>query len=190
MGTTKQLLPLGGKPVLQHVLDAAGRAKRLSEVVLVLGADAERVEESVEAPGRAKFTIAINGEWADGISTSLNAGLRAADVRACAVCVLLGDEPSISAATIDAVVEAFLSGDDPLARPVYRDADGREIPGHPVLVARRMWPEIQRLRGDEGLRTMIAAHPEWLHAVSQSGEAPADIDDERDYARARDEYEH
>jgi CTP:molybdopterin cytidylyltransferase MocA len=189
MGETKQLLPLGGRPVLQHVLDAAGDAKWLSEIVLIIGADADRVREVIEEPEHVTFTIAVNEEWADGISSSLKTGLRAADDRASAVCVLLGDEPSVSTATIDAVVEAFISGDRPFARPVYGRADGQATPGHPVVIAREVWPEIEGLRGDEGLRALIAAHPEWLGSVSLDGEAPADIDDKEDYARARHEYE-
>ena len=36
MGTVKQLLPFRGRPLLQHVIDAA-RASRLENMLLVLG---------------------------------------------------------------------------------------------------------------------------------------------------------
>ena len=40
MGRPKQLLPFGGKPLLQHVIDEA-LASSLDEVILVLGHRAE-----------------------------------------------------------------------------------------------------------------------------------------------------
>jgi molybdenum cofactor cytidylyltransferase len=58
------------------------------------------------------------------------------------------------------------------------------VPGHPVLLARRLWPELAPLRGDDGARALFDAHPEWLLAVECDAEPPADIDTWDDYQRA------
>jgi molybdenum cofactor cytidylyltransferase len=75
----------------------------------------------------------------------------------------------------------FRAGSAPIARPVY--AAG--APGHPVVIARDLWPEVERVRGDEGMRSLLAAHPEWLAAIPVAGAAPADVDTDEDYARVR-----
>jgi len=51
-GTQKLLAPLGGRPLVQHVIDVAN-ASPLAEVVLVVGADADVLLTRVR-PGRAR----------------------------------------------------------------------------------------------------------------------------------------
>jgi CTP:molybdopterin cytidylyltransferase MocA len=40
------------------------------------------------------------------------------------------------------------------------------------------------LRGDDGARAVLAAHPEWLFEVPIAGAPPRDIDDPDDYRQA------
>ena len=185
MGRPKQLLALAGRPLLQHVVDAAA-ASRLDEIVLVLGYAAEEIRAAITLPSRLAVRIVVNPEPAEGQSTSLALGLRATDPRATAAAVLLGDQPHVTHALIDRVAEAFLAGDAPAARPVWRVQGGGRVPGHPVFLARRIWPEVERLSGDQGARALLAAHPEWLIEVAREGEPPADIDDVDAYERAVD----
>ncbi|WP_410959620.1 NTP transferase domain-containing protein, partial [Salmonella sp. SAL4432] len=66
--------------------------------------------------------------------------------------------------------------------PVVRAAyEGR--PGHPVLLDRAMWPEIERLEGDAGARDVLRAHPEWVAEVEIGGDAPEDVDTPEDWER-------
>ena len=181
MGRPKQLLPLAGRPLLQHVLDAAA-ASRLDALVLVLGHEADAIRAAVRVPTRAR--VVVNARYAEGQSTSLACGLDAvADLEAAAAAVLLGDQPAIAPALIDAVLEAFLAGAAAAVRPVWRDAAGSEHPGHPVFLARRIWPAAAALQGDRGARALFDAHPEWLRPLPMVGDPPTDIDDPADYRR-------
>jgi CTP:molybdopterin cytidylyltransferase MocA len=40
------------------------------------------------------------------------------------------------------------------------------------------------LRGEEGARAVLAAHPDWLLEVPIAGAPPRDIDDDDDYRQA------
>ena len=80
--------------------------------------------------------------------TSLRCGLAAANTEAQAAAILLGDQPSLGSRAIDEMLEAFLAAGARAARPVYPDAGGR--PGHPVLLAREIFGELDVLRGDQG----------------------------------------
>jgi xanthine dehydrogenase accessory factor len=185
MGRPKQLLPFAGRPLLQHVVDAAAAA-RLDEIVLVLGHAAEEIRAAITLPVRLPVRVVVNPEPAEGQSASLRIGLGAADARATSAVVLLGDQPQVTRALIDRVAEAFLAGDAPAARPVWHGQGGDRIPGHPVFLARRLWPEVERLGGDQGARVLLAAHPEWLLEVACEDQPPTDIDDVDDYERAVD----
>jgi molybdenum cofactor cytidylyltransferase len=183
MGRPKLLLPLGDRPLLQHALDAAA-ASRLDEIVLVLGDRAAEVLDAIRLPSRLPVRVAVNEDPASGQSSSLRLGLRTADPRASAAAILLGDQPRVTGPLIDRVVAAFLGAGAPVARPVYCDSHERRVPGHPVLVARRVWPELESLRGDEGMRGLLARRPEWLLEVPVEGAPPGDIDTPKDYRSA------
>lgn len=183
MGQPKQLLPLAGKPLLLHAIDAAA-ASCLDEVIVVLGDRAEEIESALRLPSAGKVRIVVNEQYSQGQSTSLRLGVRSADARSIAAAVLLGDQPFVTAELIDKIAAAFEAGDSPITRPVYVAANGGVVPGHPVLIARRIWPDVERLEGDGGARALLAAHPDWLQEVRMDGAPPADIDTQADYRRA------
>jgi molybdenum cofactor cytidylyltransferase len=175
MGRPKQLLKLGDRTVLQHVVDAAATAG-LDETVIVLGRAAEEVAASLEVP--ARFTTVVNLDYASGQSSSLRTGLRALDSDSVAAVVLLGDQPGIQPEAIRSVVEEHRQTGARVVQASYR---GR--PGHPVLLDRRVWPEAGALGGDVGARDLLAAHPEWVLRAAVKGEAPPDLDTWEDYLR-------
>ena len=183
MGRPKQLLPLAGKPLLQHALDNAA-ASGLDEIVLVLGHAADDVRAGLRLPTDVPVRVVVNDAWERGVSESLRAGLRGADERAAAAVVLLGDQPGVTALLIAHVTEAFLESGRLATRPIWRGVRGRRVPGHPVVLARDAWAAMDALRGEEGARAVLAAHPDWLLEVPIAGAPPRDIDDDRDYRQA------
>jgi molybdenum cofactor cytidylyltransferase len=185
MGRPKQQLLVGDRCLLQRVVDAA-LASRLDEVVVVLGHRAEEIRAAIALPAAGRARAVVNPDFARGQSTSLQRGLRSADARSQALAVLLGDQPFIGAALIDRVAEAFLSAGALLARPVYPDAGG--APGHPVFLARPVWPQIEDLSGDQGARGLLAARPDWLLEVPVPGDPPPDVDTWEDYQRVASGY--
>jgi molybdenum cofactor cytidylyltransferase len=177
LGQPKQLLPLGGRPLLQHVIDAAAAAG-LAGLVVVLGHDAEAVAAAVSLPPGARTTV--NPRYRAGQSTSLHAGLRALAPEASAALVLLGDQPTVPASAIRAVVEAAGDAATPIVQARY---GGR--PGHPVLLRREIWEELLATGGDRGARELMAARPELVTGVEVGGTAPPDVDTRQDYELLR-----
>jgi molybdenum cofactor cytidylyltransferase len=145
-GSQKLLAPLGDRPLLQHALDAAN-ASSLSPVVVVLGADADAIEAGVRA---ARARLVRNPDHATGQASSLRIGLGALHTSDAAV-VVLGDQPNITAALLDALVEAQRSSGAPA---VVCAQDGRRSP--PTLLHRDLWMEVDALRGDTGARDVLA----------------------------------
>jgi nicotine blue oxidoreductase len=174
MGRPKQLLELEGRPLLQHVIDSA--AVTLMDVVVVLGHAADEVVSVLRLP--PGVTVVVNPRYAEGQSTSLQAGLARMPESAAAAVVLLGDQPEVRADAIRAVVRAQAEGDAVVLRAAY---GGR--PSHPVVLARAVWPEVAALGGDAGARALIAAHAGGVALVEVGGVPPEDIDTPEDLER-------
>jgi len=175
-GQTKQVLELEGKALVQHAIDAAADAG-LDEIIVVLGHDAERVGASLQLLARARTVL--NPRYEDGQSTSLAAGLHAADSASEAAVVLLADQPGIAAGHIRALVDAFEARRPRIVRLRFRDGPG------PALLSREVWDEARAFTGDTGGREIIAAHREWVEEVAVDGDVPVDVDRPSDLDRLR-----
>jgi len=174
MGRPKQLLPVDGQPMLRRVAEAAC-ASRVTQVVVVIGADAVQVREALAG---LPVCVQYNPEWVEGIATSLSAGIRALSPDARAALVVLADHPGLSARLIDRLVEGYLHAGAAIVAPVYR---GRR--GHPVLFARTLFPELLRLHGDEGARSLLDRPGADLVCIEVDDPAVIqDIDTPDDYA--------
>ncbi len=172
LGRPKQLLSLGGEPVLRHVIRRALHS-RLAEVIVVLGYEAEQIVRAVGVLGQRTV---VNPEYAKGQSTSVRAGLAAVDPRADAAIFLLGDQPGIEPSLIDRLIERFESTGALIVQPAY---EGR--PGNPVLFARSLFPELASIGGDEGARSLVRRRRRDVVLVPLNYPAPLDIDTEDDY---------
>ncbi|MCC6312581.1 MAG: nucleotidyltransferase family protein [Thermomicrobiales bacterium] len=173
LGRPKQLLPLAGRPLLGHTVDAALGA-RLSEVIVVLGCEAEAISATLDV---RSARIVVNPRFADGQSTSLIAGLNAVAPDAAGAMFLLGDQPQIGSALLDALIDAFARSNAPIVAPLYGG-----IMGNPVLFDRAMFPALTALTGDEGARSIVRADPgAVLRVPVGDGPPPRDVDTEADY---------
>lgn len=176
LGEPKQLLELGGEPVLRHVVrNATGSG--LDQVVLVLGF---RAAEIIDAVGDWGQNVVINPDYAIGQSSSLRLGLSVVDPEAEAVLFLLGDQPQVTAEVIDSIIDAFRKGRGRIAMPSYRGS-----PSNPVLFGREFYPELARVTGDEGARSVVEAHQDEIFMVEVGADPPLDVDTEEDFERLR-----
>src|ERR1051326_7129722 len=109
-GRHKLLLPLHGRPVLAHVLDAV-LASQASPVVLVLGHQPEQVRAHIATSvTNPDLTVVENPDYLQGMSTSMRLGIQMLQANGYtkekirsidSALVLLGDQPLITAQHID-----------------------------------------------------------------------------------------
>jgi molybdenum cofactor cytidylyltransferase len=143
-GGGKQLALLDGRPLLEYAVRAMTSAP-VGRVIVVLGAEAERVLVGVDLHGAEPLVCA---RWSEGQSASLASGL--AELSACeAVVVTLGDQPRISPDAIRRVIAAR-GGGAAAVRASYRSA-----PGHPVLLERELFARLRDVSGDHGARNLL-----------------------------------
>ncbi len=143
---------------------------RCSPVIVVLGAEAERIRASARRPA----TFVENPDYERGMTSSLQCGLRALPPDAEGVLFTLVDHPAVEAATLD----ALLAAPGPLLRvPRYQ---GRR--GHPVWFARELAGEFLALLPDGAARDVVHAHPTETEFLDLSDPGiVADIDDPEAY---------
>lgn len=178
LGRPKQLLDLGGEPLLRHTVRSAV-ASSLDDVIVVLGSRAAEIAAAVGALGQRTV---VNPAFAEGQSTSLVAGIAVVSAETGAVLVLLGDQPLVSSAAIDRVVEAWREHQTSIVQAAYCGERG-----NPVLFDRSLFAELGAVAGDEGARSVVRRHRDEVALVEVGDVARViDVDTEEDYARLLD----
>jgi molybdenum cofactor cytidylyltransferase len=170
-GGRKQLAPLHGRPLLEHVLEAM-EAAPLDRVAVVLGAHAGEVRSAVPLHGAEPV---VAHDWAEGIGASLRAGVEALEGSE-AIVIALGDQPWLAPEAVARVIEA--RGGDALA---VRATFGG-TPAHPVLFERWLFARLRDIEGDEGASTILGEVPVREVACDGLGR-PDDVDVPADLAR-------
>jgi molybdenum cofactor cytidylyltransferase len=156
MGLPKQLMPLGDKTLLEHAL-ANLRSSAVDEIVLVLGAHADEIEQKVSTEG---LKVVINTLYEQGMGTSLRAGLAAVDPSMCAAMVVLADQPFVRPSTLNQLIAYQRQHDSQITLPLYKG-----FRGNPVLLDRSVFQELNSLAGDVGCRAIFGGHAEDIHKV-------------------------
>lgn len=154
----KLLAPFRGRPLVAWAVDAALGAG-LDQTIVVVG------HTPLGDVLPAGVTLVSNPDWAAGIASSLQTGLRAADPAHDAVVVGLADQPLIPASAWLAVAASASA----VAVATY---GGQRR--NPVRLARSIWPLLP-VTGDEGARALMRGYPDLVAEVPCGGD-PADVD--------------
>ena len=172
--TSKLLLPWrGGKPILWHTVRNALYIQP-REVVVVVRPD---LPEMIEMLGDFPVKCVPNPRYMEGMGTSLAVGIGALGEDVEAAMLMLGDEPDVPAHIIERLIEAYHSEGKAITIPKY----GEQV-GPPAIFTRTIFPELARLEGEIGARSLMAQHPERTCMVPfQGGDRPRDIDTPKDY---------
>jgi len=154
---------------VRGVVEAA-LASQARPVIVVTGHQRERVEAALAG---LPVTFVHNPSFADGLGTSLRAGVAALPVEGDGVVVCLGDMPQVDASLIDRLMGAF--DPDKGALVVVPTIDGQR--GNPVIWSRRFFPDLMAVEGDVGARHLIGRYAEAVTEVALNGKAAlTDID--------------
>ena len=173
MGQLKQLLPLGGRAAIEWIAEVVGQ--RLDEVVVVLGHRAEEI-----APVLAPYPVrwVVNADYQTGMLSSVQCAVREVDAAADYL-ICLGDQPRLSGAVVDQVLQARTQVGAGIIIPT---ASGKR--GHPVLIRNAYRAEILGLPLDVGLNAVTRGHPEDTYELPVAEEAIlTDMDTPADYQR-------
>jgi len=174
MGSFKPLLPFGADTVLGHVLSTIARAA-IGPAYVVVGNEADRMVPVVEACGA---TAVVNAAFAEGMMSSIKAGIAALPETVVGAMILPVDVPLVRAGTLVDIARRIDDGAVVL-RPTFR---GRS--GHPPFLHRHLFAEILAAPPQATLRESLERHQQQALSVPviDSGVLP-DMDYPDDYNR-------
>jgi len=165
LGEPKQMVRLAGETLLERAVKTA-REAGCSPVVVVLGADAERIQIQCDL---SDAVVAINDEWSEGMASSIRVGVGA--VRdADGVVLMTCDQPAVTAAHLRALMK---TGEATASTYAARR-------GVPAYLPASAFAQLLELRGDAGARDLLRE----AEAVELAG-GELDVDTAEDFARAR-----
>lgn len=166
----KLLVEVKGAPIVHHVCSAIA-SSNVGDIILVVAALNGPV---AKAAGPGRWRTVENADAADGLSSSLRAGLEHIRREADGVLIALADMPGVTQGLFDGLISAFnASKGNAIVFPL--GPDGRR--GHPVIWPRDLLPALAAVTGDQGGKSVIAHYPERCRPVpSEDAGAFADID--------------
>lgn len=163
-GRDKLLEQVDGAPLLRNVAEQVSRSS-VDEALCVMRPGDDKRGDALA--GMDVFPVP-NPRAAEGMATSIAAGISALSPRVDAALVVMGDMPEVSAADINRLIAGF---DPEENRSIVRSVTSDGVPGHPVLFGRRFFEELKSLEGDRGARDVVREHPEYVVDVVLSGQA-------------------
>ncbi|MFO1350976.1 MAG: molybdopterin-binding/glycosyltransferase family 2 protein [Gammaproteobacteria bacterium] len=158
----KLLVEIDGAPMVARTVHNL-LAAQVESVTVVTGHQRERVEAAL-APYRERVAFVHNPAYAEGISTSLRAGLAALPDAIDAVLVCLGDMPRVLPQQINRLIAAF----DPVEGRAICVPTSAGKRGNPVLWARRFFAEMREIAGDAGAKHLLGEHADLVCEVEMN----------------------
>ncbi len=183
MGRPKALLPLGGKLLIQHVVEAIRSVGVVSPIIVVTGHLADQTVAAVEGGG-VECIHNANYETA-GMLSSIQVGLRVVPGTCAAALIVLGDQPLIAPKTVAALIGRFRQTAAAVIVPTYQSKRG-----HPILINRNNFAEVLSLGPDDTLKKFVNLHAkDSIEVEVDDAMILLDVDTPEDYEQALRRYQ-
>jgi molybdenum cofactor cytidylyltransferase len=143
MEVFKPLLDLGGKPVISRVIDTFVNAG-ICDVRVVVGYNRDLL---VSVLDKLKVRAVVNDKYAEGMFSSVRAGLESLEQHVKAFYILPVDVPLVQSRTVRYLAENYMCNRGRILVPCYRGSRG-----HPPLIDAKFRQSILDYDGEGGLK--------------------------------------
>jgi molybdenum cofactor cytidylyltransferase len=180
MGKANKLfLPFHGKPLILHTLEAL-RSSLVREVIIVTN---EFNEKLLPEAIRQSYKVVLNPDYQQGMTTSIQHGVRAASKETKGYMICLSDQPLLSASDYNLLLEGFSKAcqTDPacIVLPFFQNQKG-----NPVIFSRYYREAILAHKQMEGCKAIVQQNKEHIFQQAMPTQATLiDIDTPEDYQR-------
>lgn len=179
MGNLKQLLPFRNKTFIDNAINNLIEANT-SELILVLGHQADEITSHLSNTTyhiNNKIKPVINSNYLAGMTSSIQAGIKASNPNTKAFLIALVDQPQITTEIINLLIINYLKNNALIVKPSYQGKSG-----HPIIIDACLKEEILNLSTDVGLNKVTRAHlAETLLVEVTSQSILLDFDTPEDY---------
>jgi molybdenum cofactor cytidylyltransferase len=169
-GSPKQLVRLGGRPLLHTVVTRAAEVTG-NALIVVLGAGSDQLAPLLKhSPG----TLVINREWREGLASSIRAGVARLPPSCTGVLLVLADQAGVTAEDLRRLAGTWRKQPLRMAAALYAGTVGA-----PAIFPRSLFSELASLRGDAGARAVLRRGADTLVRVPMPS-AALDVDTPED----------
>lgn len=175
MGEPKLVLPLAGKPLLEHILQKTSEDS-WGQKIAVIGEPREVLEQLCQRYG---FVTVFNSKPHKGQSYSLRLGIKGLSGELKGLIFLPGDQPLVSSGLLKALVQRFktVNNNKTIIVPCYGEDNCS-----PVLFGCGWFPDLSLIEGDRGGRQIIKENPYLVEKVRWHDYRDfLDVDTKEDY---------
>lgn len=145
-GKIKQLLPWQGKSLINFIIQTVGECN-LSPIYIILGANVDQISPEIDI---SKVKIITNNKWVEGKGTSISLGIKSLPEQVNAAFIFVVDQPYLNTKLMKGLLDVYdLKKADIIAPYVHG------IQSNPVLFNRSVFPELMKLKGEEGGRKVF-----------------------------------
>ena len=171
MGSPKQLKVLNGETLLSRMIKAA-RASSASTTLVVLGANARLISETVDL---SNTVVLQNDFWQKGMGSSIKCAIDALDSQGATAAIFAScDQPFIDATVLNALIEQFRVHNTIVA------SSYAGVVGIPALFPAKEFQSLKSLAPEEGAKRILRDKSKQIQTiVFEAGKY--DIDTEKDW---------
>ena len=176
LGEPKQLLEKNGQPLVRHMAQLAIDLNA-GPVAVIVGANAEAIRAAIDD---LKVFVLPNPDWKTGMASSLKVGVELLEKTFPeAILVLLTDQPYVTRALVEQLIETATSSHKAIVASEYGD-----VLGVPMLFRPEYFDALKSLTGDTGARKLVQNHPDDVVGVPFE-DGIVDLDTPEDVAKWR-----
>jgi molybdenum cofactor cytidylyltransferase len=145
-GSPKQLVRLGGRPLLHTVVSRAADVTG-NALIVVLGAGAGELAPLLRhSPG----SVVINRYWREGMASSIRLGVARLPATCTGVMLVLADQAAVTRDDLRRLAGTWRRRPTLIAAALYAGSTGA-----PAIFPRSSFPALVALRGDSGARALL-----------------------------------
>ena len=145
-GSPKQLVRIGGRPLLHTVVTRAAEVTG-NALIVVLGSGAAELAPLLKhSPG----SVVVNRHWREGLASSIRTGVLRLPATCSGVLLLLADQAAVTTDDLKRLAGTWRRRPQCIAAALYAGATGA-----PAIFPRSTFSELAALRGDMGARAIL-----------------------------------
>ena len=145
-GSPKQLVRIGGRPLLHTVVARAAEVTGNS-LIVVLGSGAGELAPLLRhSPG----SVVVNRQWREGLASSIRAGVARLPSTCAGAMLVLADQAAVTSDDLRRLAGTWRRRPQCIAAALYAGTSGA-----PAIFPRSVFTELAALRGDSGARSVL-----------------------------------
>jgi molybdenum cofactor cytidylyltransferase len=176
MGQPKMILPWGNRTIIANVVETLQNAG-VQSIIVVTGGSANLIETALAS---YRVRTVFNPNYSNGdMLFSIQAGLASTPDHIEAALVVLGDQPQIEERTVRNMLDLYHQEKPALIVPSYNMRRG-----HPWLIEKKLWPEIQTMAPPATMRVFFQQHNQIIRYLEvDTASVLSDLDTPVDYEK-------